>query len=153
MTTFNDFKNSFSYGERNNLNFKFLAHLNEAEAADFLEKLLFLTGEYLNSGQGEKLIEHLVKGQKLAYSKPSKYIYQDGPLTPLAKKTSQARIGLLTSSGHFVAGDDPKPFGIPDMTQEKAINKINQFFKRKTKVIDHSKRHSRRSVKGSPRWL
>ncbi|MDW7677008.1 MAG: glycine/sarcosine/betaine reductase selenoprotein B family protein [Bacillota bacterium] len=131
MTTFDDFKNAFSYGERNNLNFKFLAHLNEAEAADFLEELLFLTGEYLNSGKGEKLTAHLVKGQKLAYSKPSKFTYQDGPFTPLTKKTSQARIGLLTSSGHFVAGDDPKPFGLSNMTQEEAIKKINQFLREK----------------------
>ncbi|MGO1469366.1 MULTISPECIES: hypothetical protein [Bacillota] len=44
METFNDFKNSFSYGKRNNLNFKFMSKMTDDEAANFIEELLTLSG-------------------------------------------------------------------------------------------------------------
>ncbi|MDY0235377.1 MAG: glycine/sarcosine/betaine reductase selenoprotein B family protein [Gudongella sp.] len=131
MDTFNDFKNSFNYGKRNNLNFKFMSLMTDDEAANFIEELLSLSGELLNEGNIENVIEHIFQGQKFAYSSPSKYVYQEGPFNPFIPKLSDAKIGLLTSSGHFVAGDDPAPFGISDMTQQEAINRISEFVKEK----------------------
>ena len=131
METFNDFKNSFSYGKRNDLNFKFMSHMTDEEAADFIEELLVRSGTLLNEGNIESIIEHIVQGQKLAYSSPSKYVYQEGPFTPFTPKLSDSKIGLLTSSGHFVEGDDPAPFGVSDMTQQQAIDRIGEFLKEK----------------------
>jgi D-proline reductase (dithiol) PrdB len=57
------------------------------------------------------------------------WTYEDGPFTPLAKPLSQARLAVVTSSGHFVAGDDPRPFGVENMTQEEAIERIDDFLR------------------------
>ncbi|RMF92098.1 MAG: hypothetical protein D6736_04075, partial [Nitrospinota bacterium] len=51
------------------------------------------------------------------------------PFTPLRKPITAARLALLTSSGHFVAGDDPQPFGVKEMTQEEAVRRIGDFLK------------------------
>jgi glycine/betaine/sarcosine/D-proline reductase family selenoprotein B len=131
METFNNFKNSFSYGKRNNLNFKFLSHMTDEEAADFIEELLARSGKLLNEGNIEIIVEHILQGQKHAYSGPSKYVYQAGPFSPFIPELSKAKIGLLTSSGHFVEGDDPAPFGIAGMTQQEAISRIGEFINEK----------------------
>ena len=46
--------------------------------------------------------------------------------TPL----SDARLMLLTSSGHFVKGDDPNPLGVEQMTQTQAEQQIMSFIKK-----------------------
>jgi glycine/betaine/sarcosine/D-proline reductase family selenoprotein B len=47
----------------------------------------------------------------------------------MSKPLSQARIGLLSTSGHFVEGDDPQPFGVTDMSQKEALMRISEFLK------------------------
>lgn len=126
---FTNFKNSFSYGKRNNLNFKFLSRLTDDEAADFIEELFFLIGSALNDANLEKIFKHLINGQKYAYSQQSKYTYQEGAFTPFKKKLSESKIALLTSSGHFIEGNDPAPFGISNMSQQEAVKRIKDFLK------------------------
>ncbi len=127
--TFEAFKNSFSYGSRADMNFKFLKGLSEADAAQFLQDLLWKLADSLDDGNLDRLADHIVTGQQQAYDRPGSYAYGDTPFTPLSKPLSAVRIGLLTSSGHFVAGDDPQPFGIEDMTQDEAIRRIDDFLK------------------------
>lgn len=127
--TFSEFKNSFSYGSRNDLSFKFLKHLSEEDAARFLQDLLTRLGETINDGDVHRLIDHVVAGQVAGYSDPSSWTYDNGPFTPLAKPVNESRIGLLTSSGHFVEGKDPKPFGVENMSQEEAAARINEFLR------------------------
>jgi hypothetical protein len=38
-------------------------------------------------------------------------------------------VALFTSSGHFVAEDDPRPFGVEDMTQQEAEDRIGDFIR------------------------
>ena len=38
--TFKDFRESFFYGDRSDLNFKWLAHLEDSQVADFFQDLL-----------------------------------------------------------------------------------------------------------------
>lgn len=71
----------------------------------------------------------MLDGQIQAYAGPSRWTYADGPFTPLARPLRTARVALLTSSGHFVEGDDPKPFGIEAMTQADAAARIDDFLK------------------------
>jgi len=59
--TFVEFKKSFSYGSRNDLNFKFLAGLSNGEAARFLQELLWKPGDTPNDGQWQRIIEHVVE--------------------------------------------------------------------------------------------
>ncbi len=129
MDTMKDFKNAFSYGERNNLNFKFLAHLSEKEAADFIETSFQLMEDGLNGRFPGRLIEHIIQGQKKVYSVPGKFTYETGIFHALGKKVSEATIGLCTSSGHFVKGDDPKPLGVEGMTQTEAVYRIQEFLR------------------------
>lgn len=158
MESFKEFKDTFSYGKRNNLNFKFLSHLTEDEAAEFIEGLLYNLGEYFNDGDEGKIIQHIVDGQIKAYSKTAKFTYDEGPFNKLEKKLKDLKIGLVTSSGHFVKGDDPEPFGIKNMTQEEAINNIQEFLKNKptlskipkdTNLDDLNVRHGGYDVRGA----
>ena len=119
--TFEEFKKSFSYGTRNDLNFKFLGGLSDREAADFLQGLLWKLGDTINDGEWQRIIEHIVKGQVQGYSGPPRFTYDSGPFTKPAKPLSESKLALITSSGHFVEGDDPKPFGIANMSQEEAV--------------------------------
>lgn len=129
METMKEFIKAFSYGDRNNLNFKFLAQMSEDEAADFIERSFDLMGELLNGQNPEELRKHVVTAQKKVYSKPGKFSYETGPFHPLGKKVSKATIGLCTSSGHFLKGDDPKPFGKENMKQQEAIDRIEDFLR------------------------
>ncbi len=47
----------------------------------------------------------------------------------MSKPLSDSRLLLLASSGHFVTGDDPEPFGIKNMTQEEALSQISKFMR------------------------
>lgn len=127
--SFEAFKNSFSYGSRTDLNFKFLKGLSPEEGADFFQQLLTKVGETIDDGDLTRLYEHVVAAQVKGYTKPSTWRYADGPFTQPRKKLSEMRLGLLASTGHFVEGEDPQPFGVKDMTQAEAIDRISQFLK------------------------
>lgn len=127
--SFVDFKNSFSYGSRTDLNFKFLKGLSEEAAADFFQQLLWKLGDAYDSDDWSAVIEHVRAGQAANYAGPSRWVYEDGPRTSLGKPLAAAKIALITSTGHFVEGDDPKPFGIEDMTQAEAARRIDDFIR------------------------
>ncbi|MCA9947347.1 MAG: hypothetical protein KC449_27905, partial [Anaerolineales bacterium] len=127
--TFSEFKNSFSYGYRSDLNFKFFKGLSDEEAATFIQGLFSKVVEAMDSGNWQPVAEHVIAGQKLSYDKPASFAYDDAPFTPLSKPLGQMKLGLLTSSGHFVAGDDPRPFGKENMTQFEAMVRIQEFLR------------------------
>ncbi len=130
--TFAEFKDSFSYGSRTDLLFKFLKGLPEKDSADLLQDLLQLIGETTDDGDPSRLFQRVYEAQHLSYSGPgfkASWEYDDAPFTPLKKPVSEARIGLLTSTGHFAAGDDPEPFGVEDMTQAEATDRVSEFGK------------------------
>lgn len=127
--SFADFKNSFSYGTRTDLNFKFLKNLSDADAAAFFQGLLHQLGDAFDGGDLAPVAEHVRNWQARAYAGPSRWVYDDGPFTPLSKPLAAARIALLTSSGHFVEGDDPSPLGVAGMTQAEAVARIDDFLK------------------------
>jgi hypothetical protein len=67
--TFEEFKKSFSYGSRTDLNFKFLAGLPDAEAARFFQELLWKLGDAFDSGQFDRIVNHVYEWQMGAYSR------------------------------------------------------------------------------------
>ena len=127
--SFAEFKNSFAYGSRSDLNFKFLKNLSDADAAQFFQDLLYQLSDTFDDGDLGRLLDHVFAWQTRANAGPSRWTYADGPFTPLRKPLAACRVTLLTSSGHFVEGDDPEPFGIQNMTQEEAAARINDFLK------------------------
>ena len=105
-----DFKKSFSYGSRTDLNFKFLAQLSDDQAAKFFQDLLWKIGDAFDDGNFAEIVEHVCEWQKRAYfSADKKFTYDNGPFTPFQKRVSDSRLVLITSTGHFVEGKDPEP--------------------------------------------
>ena len=127
--TIENFKKSFFYGSRSDLNFKFLSTLSDEEAGDFFQKLLRNISKAYDLGTSEDLFDFIFKAQKDSYSKEVKFSYEDGPFTPMDKPISKSNIVLLTSSGHFAKGDDPNPLGAVNMTQKEAEKRIMEFIK------------------------
>ena len=127
--TFSEFKNSFSYGYRSDLSFKFLKGLSDEETAVFIQTLFTKVVDAMDSGEWLPVAEHVIAGQKRSYNKPGSFAYDDAPFAPLPKPLRQLKVGLLTSSGHFVAGDDPRPFGEENMTQFEAMVRISDFLR------------------------
>lgn len=126
-----DFLRSFSYGSRNDLSFKFLKHLPEEEAAEFLRRLLSQLGDAYDTGDAAPLIQLAYEAQVAGYAHEGggRWAYDDAPYAPLRKPLAESRLLLMTSSGHFVEGDDPEPFGVTHMTQEEAIARIGDFMR------------------------
>ena len=138
-STFKEFKNSFFYGDRSNLNFKFLAHLSEGQAGRFFKELLQELGTTLNDGDFARLMMLLGEWQARGYAHQENFDYTKGPFTRLDRGVDQTQLGLLTSSGHFVQGDDPEPLGMTAMTQQQAEERIFDFLKAEPQlsVIPH----------------
>lgn len=125
------FRQSFSYGTRNDLNFKFFKTASDDDAAAFLQELLHRLGDAYDTGDAGPLIEAAYEAQVAGYlphpdAPTPKFAYDDGPFTPVTTAVENATVGLLTTSGHFVAGDDPQPFGEQAMTQGDAVKRIGE---------------------------
>ncbi len=74
METFNDFKKSFSYGDRNNNNFKFLANMSDDDAADFIEKLIHEAGAALDHGSVDNIVDLITStGHSVQSDDPSPF--------------------------------------------------------------------------------
>ncbi|GAK61564.1 hypothetical protein U27_01465 [Candidatus Vecturithrix granuli] len=129
VESFQAFKKSFSYGSRSDLNFKFWAGLPDEEAGQFFQELLWKLGDAADDGAFGRLLDLMYAWQVRGYAGESTWNYDDGPFTPLGKPLKKARLALLTSSGHFVEGDDPQPFGVPNMSQDEAMARIGEFLK------------------------
>lgn len=131
--TFAEFRTSFAYGSRNDLNFKFLKAMSDDDAASFLQLVLDRIGDAYDTGDVAPLIAAAYDAQIAAYAPDpgavATYSYDDGPFVPFTRALSESRVGLLSSSGHFVDGDDPKPFEVEDMSQEEAMRRIGEFLR------------------------
>jgi D-proline reductase (dithiol) PrdB len=127
--SFTEFKNSFAYGSRSDLSFKFLKNLSDADADLFFQELLRRLTDTFDDRDLDRLLDHVYEWQARAYAGAGRWTYADGPFTQLSKPVAASRVALLTSSGHFVDGDDPKPFGVAGMTQAEAEARIDDFLK------------------------
>ncbi|MEE9416118.1 MAG: glycine/sarcosine/betaine reductase selenoprotein B family protein [Acidimicrobiales bacterium] len=135
IETIEELRNSFFYGTRSNLNFKFVANLSDEEFGEFLDELFETLAETTNTGDATEVTATVNTWQVRAYAGKHEtpegfaHQYDTVPFTRLAKPLSECRVALLTSSGHFVAGDDPEPFGVVDMTQLQAEARIHDFLR------------------------
>ncbi len=133
VETIEGLRTSFAYGTRSNLNFKFLKDLSDAEFGDFVKDLVDGVGETINDGDGQRLAEIAYRWQVHGYAghlgDPADFPHRhdDTPVAAMSKPLSESRVALLTSSGHFVDGDDPEPFGELAMTQDEAEARIAEF--------------------------
>ncbi|NOY57689.1 MAG: hypothetical protein GXO75_01990 [Calditrichaeota bacterium] len=58
-----EFKNSFAYGSRTNLKFKFLAEFSDEEAGRFFQGLLWKLGDVFDEGQFGRVMEYVYEWQ------------------------------------------------------------------------------------------
>jgi hypothetical protein len=109
--TFEEFKKSFSYGTRSNMNFKFLNNLSNGEVGEFFKQLAQELGESFDNGDLQKLYQFVVEWQARGYAARGNYAYADSPFAPLSKPVARSRLMLLTSSGR---GRRSRTFGHPE---------------------------------------
>lgn len=134
VTTMEAFKNSFFYGSRSDLNFKFLSMISEEKAGAFIQKLFKTIANSYDTGEFKDIFECVINAQAESYSEDVRISYDDGPFVPVQKNIDQLKIMLFTSSGHFVKTDDPKPLGVEKMTQEQAESRIMEFIKQEPEL-------------------
>jgi hypothetical protein len=132
--TFEQFRKSFSYGSRNNLNFKFMKSMTDHDAAVFVADVLQQLGEAYDTGDATPMIETAIATQIAAYapkpdSPPPMYVFDSGPFTEATTPLDEARVGMLTTSGHFLEHDDPAPEGLIGMSQTEAMARIGESLK------------------------
>ena len=158
--TVESFRKSFFYGSRSDLSFKFLADLDDRACTEFLQDLFRDLVNALDDGEMGRVKDRLIQGQVMGYQAHLKsgFEYEEGPFTPLPGKLSDLTLTLLTSSGHFVTGDDPKPLGVKDMTQAEAEARVMEFIKEApqlssipfgTRARDLQVRHGGYDVRGA----
>lgn len=142
--TFDEFRRSFSYGSRGNLNFKFMKSMSEADAAAFLATVLQQLGDAYDTGDVSPMIETAIEAQIAGYAPkpadmPPMFEFDSGPLALAKTPVGEATIGLLTTSGHFLENEDPDPDG---MTQTEAVDRISESL-RETPILSEIPRTSR----------
>jgi len=135
--SFEQFKDSFSYGSRTDLLFKFIRNLPADDAGRSIQRLFQTIGESADDGDVARIPDHVYDWQVRGYaprnqpSAPAAWPYESGPFVRMSKPASRSRIALLASSGHFLAGDDPCPLGVADMSRDEATRRIGEFLKAK----------------------
>lgn len=154
------FRKSFFYGSRSDLSFKFMADLDDQTCTAFLQALFRDVVDALDDGDLDRVKDRLIKGQVQGYQAHLKsgFEYEEGPFTKLPGPLSDLTLTLLTSSGHFVAGDDPGPLGVENMTQEEAERRVMEFIREAptlsaipfdTEIEDLRVRHGGYDVRGA----
>ena len=121
-----------AYGKRSDLSFKFLPRFEEAGVGDAVASMLREVGSVFDTGDPTDLIDLVIRLQVDGYqSRPliEQYQYDAGPFSRPDRPVAESQVTLLTSSGHFAAGDDPMPFAVESMTQVEAEERIFDFIK------------------------
>ncbi|MCG8563915.1 MAG: hypothetical protein MI747_02430 [Desulfobacterales bacterium] len=124
--SFESFVKSFFYGSRSDLSFKFLAELGD-DADTFIVELFRTLVDGVDDGRVDGIKEQIIQGQVQAFAHPEKFAYDSGPFLQPKSTPENLTFSLITSSGHFVTGDDPKPLGVENMTQEEAEKRVMEF--------------------------
>ncbi len=130
--SFREFLDSFSYGSRSDLSFKFLKRLTDDEGAEFFQQVLTEIGELFDGAPPDGLVDLVYQWQVRAYAPPlasdRPYVYDDRPFTPLSRRLSELTLGLVTSSGHFTLHEPPGD-GRGGKTQTEVVAGIADFLR------------------------
>lgn len=137
--TLAEFADSLSYGSRSDLSFKYLPRFDAGRIGDSLAELLEGIGSLYDTSDPADLIDRAIALQVEGYRSRDvheRYRYEDGPFVRPERPITESTVALLTSSGHFAAGDDPQPLGVEDMSQEEAEDRIGEFLKEEPVLSD-----------------
>lgn len=121
--SFEQFRRSFYYGAHADMQFKFLAAMDDQAAADAVAAVLARIGEALDTGDLTGLRDTVYAAQVAAYRGDDTPTVDDAPFTPLPAPLSQLRLAVMSAGGVFRVDDDPMgPHG-PDQGQSLALIK------------------------------
>ena len=123
------FKMAYRISDRTDLNFKFLNSLEGQDAAAFIKELLWALGDFFDDCRAEDLTGLIRSWQSRGYQSAPTWIYEDPIYSALKQPVKQSRVALMSSTGHFITGQDPEPFGEKNMSQQDAIDRIGDFLK------------------------
>ena len=125
--TMRAFRRSFNYGNRADMQFKYLAKLDDEEAADTIAAVLATVGEVVDTGDLELLHSRLAALQRVAYSpdEPVEPRVEGAPFAPLSGAVADQRLALLTAGGVFDRDHDP--MGPDGPSQIESLSMIQDF--------------------------
>ncbi|GAC1608279.1 MAG: hypothetical protein NVS3B26_04550 [Mycobacteriales bacterium] len=126
--SFEAFRKSFYYGERSDMQAKFLAAMTDEQAADALADVLARLGEAFDTGDLEPVRAAVYAAQVNAYSEVDEApTVPDAPFTPWTGPLSERRLALVSAGGVFRVGDDP--MGPDGPTQQESLALIKDFLR------------------------
>ncbi|SDX98986.1 selenoprotein B, glycine/betaine/sarcosine/D-proline reductase family [Modestobacter sp. DSM 44400] len=125
--SFEAFRRSFSYGDRSDMQFKFLAGMGDEAAADTVAEVLARVGEALDTGALTGVRDAVYAAQVAAYQADDTPVVDDAPFTPLPAPLADLRLALVSAGGVFRADDDP--MGPDGPTQAESLGLIKDFLR------------------------
>lgn len=126
-TSFEDFRNSFYYGEHADMQFKFLARMTDGAGADAVARILARLGEAFDTGDLDPVREAVYEAQVDAYAGDGTPTVPDAPFAPLSGDLSSQRLALISAGGVFRVGDDP--MGPDGPSQQESLGLITEFLR------------------------
>lgn len=124
---FRTFRESFYYGDHADMQFKFLAKLDDDEAADLVAEILAGLGDAFDTGELAPLRDLVQRAQAGAYAGDATPQVEDAPFTPMSGDLSGARLLLISAGGVFRRDDDPMGPGGP--SQHESLDLIKDFLR------------------------
>lgn len=127
--TFEEFRQSFYYGDRVDMQFKYLARISDREAADTIAALLRKLGEAFDTDDLDELRRLAFEAQVAAYTppEPPEPEVEEAPFTPLPGDLPDVGLAMISAGGVFVVDDDP--MGPDGPTQKEVLPLIKDFLR------------------------
>ena len=124
--TFEEFKDSFWYGSRNDLHFKFLHTMSDEDAGEFLRQLLETLGDVFDTGDYDRVRRLVYEWQAHAYSgERAKFPYEEGPFTKPTRVLRDSTVALISAGGVYIESEDPTG----GEAQEEAVARIDDYLR------------------------
>jgi hypothetical protein len=126
--SFEEFRRSFYYGERADMQFKYLARMTDEEAADAIASVLAAVGETLDTGDLDGLREVVYQAQVGGY-RPSEPVTpaSEIPFAPLPRPLTDLTLALVSAGGIHRVDDDP--MGTDGPSQQDSLELIDEFLR------------------------
>lgn len=124
---FAGFRKSFYYGSHADMQFKFLAAMDDAVAADTVAAVLARVGEALDTGDLSGVRDAVYAAQVTAYQADATPTVDDAPFTPLPAPLGDLRLAVISAGGVFRVDDDP--MGPDGPSQQESLALITDFLR------------------------
>lgn len=121
--SFENFRKSFYYGDHADMQFKFLAAMEDQAAADTVAAVLDRVGEALDTGDLAGVRDAVYSAQVTAYAGDDAPTVDDAPFTALPAPLPELRLAVISAGGVFRAEDDPMGPNGPSQLESLALIK------------------------------